>query len=134
MLPLSLIHILTPQVINKTTDTSFHLIIFVEILMCSQQPDVYKRQEYILDADVWEKEPGTYPAFNYQQMPLMGNCKADLKFMFMPYMAQTEEVIACLKYHPEVVIISPVSYTHLDVYKRQSPYNASLFSTVNNSA
>lgn len=36
----------------------------------------------------------------------MGNCQADLKFMFMPYMAQTEEVIACLKYHPEVVIIS----------------------------
>ena len=68
---------LTPQVINKTTDTSFHLIIFVEILMCSQQPDVYKRQEYILDADVWEEEPGTYPAFNYQQMPLMGNCQAD---------------------------------------------------------
>ena len=62
--------------------------------------------EYILDADVWEEEPGTYPAFNYQQMPLMGNCQADLKFMFMPYMAQTEEVIACLKYHPEVVIIS----------------------------
>jgi len=29
-----------------------------------------------------------------------------LKFMFMPYMAQTEEVIACLKHHPEVVIIS----------------------------
>ena len=62
--------------------------------------------EYILDADVWEEEPGTYPAFNYQQMPLMGNCQADLKFMFMPYMAQTEEVIACLKHHPEVVIIS----------------------------
>ena len=62
--------------------------------------------EYILDADVWKEEPGTYPAFNYQQMPLMGNCQADLKFMFMPYMAQTEEVIACLKHHPEVVIIS----------------------------
>ena len=62
--------------------------------------------EYILDADVWEEEPGTYPAFNYQQMPLMGNCQADLKFMFMPYMAQTDEVIACLKAHPEVVIIS----------------------------
>ena len=61
--------------------------------------------EYILDADVWEEEPGTYPAFNYQQMPLMGNCQADLKFMFMPYMAQTKEVIACLKHHPKVVII-----------------------------
>ena len=25
---------------------------------------------------------------------------------FMPYMAQTDEVIACLKQHPEVVVVS----------------------------
>lgn len=62
--------------------------------------------EYILDADVWEGEEGTYPAFNYEQLPLLGSCPADLKFLFMTYMAQTDEVIACLKYHPEVVIIS----------------------------
>ncbi|MFR2068798.1 MAG: 4-hydroxy-3-methylbut-2-en-1-yl diphosphate synthase [Bacteroides nordii] len=62
--------------------------------------------EYILDADVWAGEEGTWPAFNYSQLPLMGMCQAELKFLFMPYMAQTDEVIACLKTHPEVVIIS----------------------------
>ena len=31
----------------------------------------------------------------------MGGCNAELKFLFMPYMAQTEEVIACLKQHPD---------------------------------
>ena len=62
--------------------------------------------EYILDADVWTGEEGTWPAFNYSQLPLMGMCQAELKFLFMPYMAQTDEVIACLKTHPEVVIIS----------------------------
>ena len=62
--------------------------------------------EYILDMDVWKGEPGTWPAFNYEQLPWMGSCKAELKFLFMTYMAQTEEVIACLKQHPEVVIIS----------------------------
>ena len=62
--------------------------------------------EYILDADVWAGEGGTWPAFNYSQLPLMGMCQAELKFLFMPYMAQTDEVIACLKTHPEVVIIS----------------------------
>ena len=36
----------------------------------------------------------------------MGECNAELKFLFMPYMAQTDEVIACLKHHPEVVIVS----------------------------
>ena len=62
--------------------------------------------DYILDADVWQGEKGTWPAFNYSQLPLMGGCTAELKFLFMPYMAQTEEVIACLRLHPEVVIIS----------------------------
>lgn len=62
--------------------------------------------EYILDADVWEGAEGTWPAFNHVQLPLMGGCTAELKFLFLPYMALTEEVVACLKLHPEVVIIS----------------------------
>ena len=55
--------------------------------------------EYILDADVWVGESGTWPAYNHAQLPLMGGCNAELKFLFMPYMAQTDEVIACLKQH-----------------------------------
>ena len=62
--------------------------------------------DYILDADVWTGEAGTWPAYNHQQLPLMGGCNAELKFLFMPYMAQTDEVIACLKQHPEVVVVS----------------------------
>lgn len=49
--------------------------------------------EYILDADVWEGETGTWPAFNHAQLPLIGMCQSELKFLFMPYMAQTDEVI-----------------------------------------
>lgn len=62
--------------------------------------------QYILDADVWKGEANTWPAFNYVQLPLMGECAAELKFLFMPYMALTDEVIACLQHHPEVVLIS----------------------------
>lgn len=62
--------------------------------------------QYILDADVWKGEANTWPAFNYVQLPLMGECAAELKFLFMPYMALTDEVIACLHHHPEVVLIS----------------------------
>ncbi|MDR0962302.1 MAG: 4-hydroxy-3-methylbut-2-en-1-yl diphosphate synthase [Mediterranea sp.] len=61
---------------------------------------------YIVDADVWNGEADTYPAFNHEQLPLIGGCNADLKFLFMPYMAQTDEVIACLYQHPEIVLIS----------------------------
>ena len=71
-----------------------------------QVEESWNNSEYILDADVWEGEAGTWPAFNHAQLPLMGECSAELKFLFMPYMAQTDEVIACLKAHPEVVIIS----------------------------
>lgn len=62
--------------------------------------------EYILDADSWEGAPGTWPAFNHAQLPIMGGCNAELKFLFLPFMVLTDEVIACLKVHPEVVIIS----------------------------
>lgn len=62
--------------------------------------------EYILDADVWTGETGTWPAYNHLQLLLMGGCHAELKFLFMSYMAQTDEVIACLKQHPEVVVVS----------------------------
>lgn len=65
-----------------------------------------KEMQYILDADVWEGAINTWPAFNYAQLPLMGSCKAELKFLFLPYMALTDEVVACLKQHPEVVIVS----------------------------
>lgn len=62
--------------------------------------------EYILDADVWEGELGTWPAYNAAQLPLMGGCPAELKFLFLSYMQQNDEVLACLKLHPEVVVVS----------------------------
>ena len=62
--------------------------------------------QYILDADVWKGEPDTWPAFNYAQLELMETCAAELKFLFTPYMALTREVVACLKQHPEAVVVS----------------------------
>lgn len=62
--------------------------------------------EYILDADVWKGEAGTWPAYNHEQMPLIGGCNAELKFLFMPYMGMNDEATACLKIHPEIVLIS----------------------------
>lgn len=61
---------------------------------------------YIVDVCEWRNEPDVYPAFSADMLPLMGECHADLKFLFLTYAALTEEVRACLKFHPEVVIIS----------------------------
>lgn len=65
---------------------------------------------YIVDVDAWTGEEGTYPAFPYNMLPIMGECPAKIKFLFLTYAALTEEVLACLKYHPEVVVVSQSSH------------------------
>ena len=61
---------------------------------------------YIVDADVWTGEEGTFPAFPPDMLPFVGGCRAGLKFLFLTYGALTEEVRACLRLHPEVVVVS----------------------------
>ncbi len=61
---------------------------------------------YIVDADVWTGEEGTFPAFPPDMLPFVGGLRAELKFLFLTYGALTEEVRACLRLHPEVVVIS----------------------------
>ncbi|WP_300811649.1 4-hydroxy-3-methylbut-2-en-1-yl diphosphate synthase [uncultured Bacteroides sp.] len=60
----------------------------------------------IVDADVWEGQKDTWPVFKGDQLPFMAGCTASLKFLFITYMGLNEEAIACLKYHPEVVLIA----------------------------
>ncbi|MDE5677399.1 MAG: 4-hydroxy-3-methylbut-2-en-1-yl diphosphate synthase [Phocaeicola sp.] len=62
---------------------------------------------YLIDANEWNpNDKNVYPAFNYQQMIELHHTDAELKFLFLPYMAMNDEVIAALKLHPEVVIIA----------------------------
>jgi (E)-4-hydroxy-3-methylbut-2-enyl-diphosphate synthase len=67
---------------------------------------------YILDADVWEDEKNVFPAFNYKDTIAISMINADVKFLFLPCIMINEEVIACLKYHPEVVIIAQSDHTN----------------------
>ncbi len=69
-------------------------------------PAEEREGDYIVDADVWAGESGTYPAFPCDMLPSVGRCTADLKFLFLSYGALNEEVRACLGRHPEVVVIS----------------------------
>ena len=76
---------------------------------CGQALPENRREDigYIVDANDWNpEEKNTYPAFNYQQMIELHHTKAELKFLFLPYMALNREVISALKVHPEVVIIA----------------------------
>lgn len=61
---------------------------------------------YILDADVWTGAENTWPAFVYTQLDDIEQCQSELKFLFMPYLMLTDDCLAFLKRHPEVVLVS----------------------------
>ncbi|MBO4985923.1 MAG: 4-hydroxy-3-methylbut-2-en-1-yl diphosphate synthase [Bacteroides sp.] len=60
----------------------------------------------IVDADVWDGTANSYPVFKADQLCFMGMCPAPQKFLFITYMGLNDEVLACLKQHPEVVLIA----------------------------
>lgn len=62
--------------------------------------------QYIVDADVWQGVPNTWPAFKGDQLPFVSTCSAPMKFLFITYMGLDDEAIACLKYHPEIVLVA----------------------------
>ena len=68
--------------------------------------DVREGVQYIVDADVWEGKSNTWPAFKGDQMPFVSSCNAALKFLFITYMGLNDEALACLKYHPEIVLVA----------------------------
>ena len=61
---------------------------------------------YIVDVDAWTGLPNTYPAYKKEFLPFISMNPASLKFLFITYRDLDDEVLACLKYHPEVVVIS----------------------------
>lgn len=67
---------------------------------------------YIVDASEWNGQPDTYPAFSSygepsaNMLPFISMCPSPLKFLFATYATMTDEVMACLKYHPEIVVVS----------------------------
>ena len=79
-----------------------------DFIYCGQQLPADRRADtgYIVDANVWQGEEGTYPAFNFQQLIGLHHCNAPVKFLFTTYMGLNEEAMACLRMHPEVVIIA----------------------------
>ncbi len=78
----------------------------------TERPDI----PLIVDAPAWTGEENTYPVFmgfgekNY--LPLLATCSAPIKFLFVTYSQCSEEVLACLKTHPEVVVIHQTNHPH----------------------
>lgn len=61
---------------------------------------------YIVDADQWTGEANTYPVYNSEFLFCVASSNAPLKFLFLSYSALNDEVKACLRQHPEMVVIA----------------------------
>lgn len=67
---------------------------------------------YIVDAAAWQGEANTYPAFPANLLMLVGACPAAVKFVFLSYLQLTEEVLSCLRLHPEMVVIAQSAHAN----------------------
>ena len=65
-------------------------------------------QKYLIDYNQYaqlDNATGVYPIFPVSAVPFIGMTKADLKFLVLQFGAPAEEYLACLKLHPEVVVV-----------------------------
>ena len=71
------------------------------------------QRRYIMDYDAYMQLASTnpqvveqvYPIFPHNAVPFISLVQADVKFLVLQYGADSEEYIACLKHHPEVVVV-----------------------------
>lgn len=88
---------------NLDTDSQFCPDYIYSGRQMPQQP--VTGMQYIVDADIWDGTDNTWPAFKADQLHFVAGCTASLKFLFVTYLGLNEEVLACLKFHPEIVLI-----------------------------
>lgn len=69
-------------------------------------------QAYLVDYDVWEPEADVFPIFPYNAIPMLAMNRAPMKFLVLPYGADSEEYLACLKHHPEVVVVATSNHVN----------------------
>ena len=65
-------------------------------------------QKYIVDYDQYmtlDDKTNVYPIFPVTAVPFIAMAKANLKFLVLQFGAPTEEYLACLKAHPEIVVV-----------------------------
>ena len=66
----------------------------------------------LVDANVWQDEPGTFPVFTPDSLMFAAPCKARMKFLFLSYLALNEEVKAYLRRDPNVVVIAQSNHAN----------------------
>ena len=74
--------------------------------------DLDEQQNYIVDLNIYDGRPGTFPIFPHSAMPWIASVQAERKFLVLPAGLPSEEYLACLKTHPEVVVVCVSQHTN----------------------
>lgn len=72
-------------------------------------------QKYIIDYDTYVRlydKTNMYPLFPYNALPFIKVVKADMKFLFLPFGADSREYAPYLKECPEIVVVSISSHVN----------------------
>lgn len=76
-------------------------------------PETKKQgQKYIVDFNVYDGSADTYPIFPGNALAMVGAVKADLKFVVLQYPQPADEYLACLRQHPEVVVVCATNHAN----------------------
>ena len=92
----------TPDAVEFGADTTPDYIYCGSSLPANRK----EGQKYIVDFNAYTGAKDTYPIFPYNATPFISSVKADVKFLVLQLGAPSEEYLACLKVHPEVVVIA----------------------------
>lgn len=92
----------TPTAVEFDADTTPDYIYCGSSLPANRK----EGQKYIVDFNAYTGAKDTYPIFPYNATPFISSVKADVKFLVLQLGAPSEEYLACLKAHPEVVVIA----------------------------
>ena len=98
----SLPNVQTPDAVEFGADTTPDYIYCGSSLPANRKDG----QKYIVDFNAYTGAKDTYPIFPYNATPFISSVKADVKFLVLQLGAPSEEYLACLKAHPEVVVIA----------------------------
>ena len=104
-----------PVVVTARLDGSQEMgALLPDYIYCGRSlPEKSQRKEgigYIVDSDMWKDEENTYPVYNPNYLFTVSSSNAPLKFLFLSYAGLNEEVKACLRHHPEMVIIAQTNH------------------------
>ena len=92
---------------GKETADSFGTDTTPDYIYCGAKLPEHRIEgmKYIVDFNAYDGSDNVFPIFPHNAIPFISMVNAPVKFLVLQFGAPAEEYIACLKRHPEVVVV-----------------------------